>query len=269
MKAGVIGYPIKHSKSPIIHGYWLDKYNIKGSYDKIEIHPDNFESDIQKLVDDGYGGFNVTVPYKEKIISLCDEVDETAKNIGAVNTVIIKDKKLYGKNTDAYGFIQNIKQKTDYNFQGKKVLVIGSGGASRAILYSLLNENVSGILLTNRTKEKAEILSQLDKNKIKVIDWNEKENYLSDIDLLVNTTSLGMVGQHNLEIDLNTLNESALVTDIVYTPLMTDLLIQAKNRGNDIVTGIGMLLHQARPAFESWTGTMPSVTPELESLILK
>ncbi len=268
MKAGVIGYPIQHSKSPVIHQYWLDKHKINGSYQSIEIKPENLEVKIRELVNQGYNGFNVTIPHKENIFKICDEVNEAAKKIGAVNTVVIKDKKLFGTNTDAFGFIQNIKSCQPIDFSKKKALILGAGGASRAIIFGLLEEGVQEIILTNRTIEKAEKLKQLNPQKIKIINWEEKENFLNQVDLLINTTSLGMKDQNPLTINLENLSSKALVTDIVYNPLMTSLLTQAKDRGNPIVTGIGMLLHQARPAFEAWTGIMPEVTKDLEQKVL-
>lgn len=268
MKAAVIGYPIHHSKSPMIHQHWLEEHGITGSYEAIEIKPGELEVKIAEIIERGYDGFNCTIPHKENIFDFCDEIDNTAKIIGAVNTVTIKNKKLIGKNTDAFGFIQNIKVQSDFCFKSKRALVIGAGGASRAILYGLLKDGVEKILLTNRTKEKAVNLQSLNPDKIKIIDWEEKENYLNEINLLVNATSLGMVGQHELNIDLKNLNKNALVTDIVYTPLMTPLLERASAQGNDIVTGVGMLLHQARPAFEAWTGILPDVTDALTAKIL-
>lgn len=269
MKAGVIGFPVHHSKSPIIHGHWMDKYDITGSYKTIEIHPDNFQNEVNELVTNNYNGFNVTAPYKEEILSLCYEIDDIAKAIGAVNTILIEDRKLLGKNTDSFGFIQNIKSQINFNFKNKKCFVIGAGGAARAIIYGLLNEGIQEIYLTNRTKEKAESLRKFDEDKIKIINWEEKENYIGNIDILVNTTSLGMLGKRNLEINISSLNKTTVVTDLVYAPLMTPLLLDAKNQGNDIVTGIGMLLHQARPAFEAWTGILPEVSKTLEEKILK
>lgn len=268
MKAGVIGYPIAHSKSPIIHQHWLDEYNIEGSYKAIEIKPEELKEKIQRLVDNGFDGFNITIPHKENIFKLCDELDDAAQKVGAVNTVVIKDKKLIGMNTDAFGFTQNIKSKNSFDFKGRRALVLGAGGASRAVLYALVNEGVEQILLSNRTRDKAEKLKELYPDKIEIIDWKEKESCLKSIDLLVNTTSLGMVGQPSLEINLENLNKSALVTDIVYAPLMTPLLKNAQLRGNEVVTGIGMLLHQARPSFKAWTGIMPTVTDDLERDVL-
>ncbi len=270
MKAGVIGYPIAHSKSPIIHQYWMEQNNIKGSYEAIEIHPDELEHKIQNLIDEDYDGFNVTIPHKQNIIKLCDEIDERAKIIGAVNTVQIRNKKLVGTNTDSIGFIQNIKSSNpSFIFKDKIVIVLGAGGASRAVLYGLLKAGVQKIFLTNRTPEKTKELIAVFGDKIEFLEWEKRESVLEQIDLLVNTTSLGMENNPSLELDLNTLNDQALVCDIVYAPLMTDLLMQAKNKRNQVVTGIGMLLYQAQPAFELWAGIRPIVDGALEGLVLK
>jgi len=269
LKAGVIGHPITHSKSPLIHQYWLNEHELSGNYELIDIAPNNLETDIRALIDQGYDGFNVTIPHKENIFKLCDELSPAAKEIGAVNTVQIKNKKLIGHNTDHFGFIENIKMSTaNYNFFNKNIFIIGAGGATRAIIYGLLKNNVGKIYITNRTKERAKKLQVMDPEKIKIIDWENKNETLSKIDLLINTTSLGMNNHPELEINIDTLSSNALVTDIVYTPLMTGLLKKAKNNKNQIVTGVGMLLHQARPAFELWTGISPNVTPELEQIVL-
>lgn len=268
MKAAVIGHPIAHSKSPVIHQYWLNKYQVGGSYDAIDIHPDNLEAEIQKLIAEGYTGFNVTVPHKQNIMKLCHKIDKTALTIGAVNTVVIKEGKLLGYNTDAFGFIENIKQNSNFSFQGKTVCVLGAGGAARAVVYGLIQESVSKIFITNRTFEKAQELTKIAPEITECVHWEERSDILDNIDLLVNTTSLGMTGKKPLELELMPLAPHAIVHDIVYAPLMTDLLFNAQKLGNPIVTGIGMLLHQARPAFHAWTGTMPDINSELESLVL-
>ena len=270
MKAGVIGHPIAHSKSPIIHQYWMDEYNLHGSYEAIDIAPDDLAVGVQKLIDAGFDGFNITIPHKQNIITLCDEVDEIARSIGAVNTVRIKGGKLFGTNTDGFGFIQNIKQAhNNFDFQNKTACVLGAGGASRAVIYGLIQEGVSRIILINRTTDTAQGLAKDFGDIIDVVPWDERSEALINADILVNTTSLGMVGKPALDIDLSELNAQSLVCDIVYAPLMTELLKDAKARGNKTVTGIGMLLHQARPAFALWTGTTPEVTKKLESLVLK
>jgi len=267
MKAGVIGHPITHSKSPMIHNHWMEFHKIKGTYEAIDIAPENLQEKIANLIVQKFDGFNVTVPHKQTVMMLCNTVDENAKNIGAVNTVIIKDQKLHGTNTDAFGFIQNIKWQSDFDFKDKTAFVLGAGGAACAVIYGLIDAGVKQIKLSNRTRENAEVLAALYPSVIKVIDWEERSQAIDNVDFLVNTTSLGMQGKPPLEISLDHLPAHALVNDIVYAPLKTDLLNNASLRGNKIITGIGMLLHQARPAFEAWTGILPDVTDTLEGKI--
>jgi len=269
-KAAVIGYPISHSKSPLIHNYWIKRCGLKGSYEALEIEPEDLERSIHDMISEGYNGFNVTVPHKKNVMTFCDEIEEIALNVGAVNTVKVQDGKLIGTNTDVYGFIQNLKAEyPDFSLAGKKAFIIGAGGAARAALYGFLQEDIGHIYISNRTKEKAEELQEISPDKITVINWDEKENYLSGIDLLVNTTSLGMKGKQELVINLSTLNKKTIVYDIVYNPLITDLLQKAQDNGNPVLTGIGMLLYQAQPAFQTWFGLKPDITEELKELVLK
>lgn len=267
--AAVIGHPIKHSKSPIIHNHWIAHYGLGGGYEAIDIAPGDLADRVAGLVDEGYAGFNVTLPHKEAIFRLCDEIDEKARLIGAVNTVKIEHGKLYGTNTDAFGFIENIKQSApDFNFAHGPAIVLGAGGAARAVIYGLLQEGVPHITITNRTRDKAETLVAMAPEKISVVDWEKRHAALKNHALIVNTTALGMSGKNALDISLDAAPKGALVTDIVYVPLLTDLLKQAKEKQFQYVTGIGMLLHQARPAFHLWFGVLPSVTPELEAKVL-
>lgn len=267
IRAAVIGFPITQSLSPLIHQYWFRQHGIEGSYEAIEIHPDHLAARIDALTKEGYSGFNVTVPHKQNIMALCDTLDDTTKQIGAVNTVVIHDGKREGRNTDAFGFIENIRQEAPgFDFGKGPALVIGAGGAARAVIYGLLQQGVPEILVTNRTKENAEILAN-DFPRVKVIDWEDRHHACAVTALLVNTSVLGMRGQPPLEMDLSALPEAAHVCDIVYKPLMTDLLQRASAKGCGIITGIGMLLHQARPAFASWTSVMPDVTKELQGLV--
>lgn len=270
IKAAVVGHPVKHSKSPLIHGYWIEKYGLKGSYGAVDLAPEELESGIRRLVEEeGYSGFNLTVPHKEAGLRLCDEIDETARRIGAVNTLVVKGGKIRGMNTDSQGFLLNIEQNSPgFSFAGKTVLVLGAGGAAKAVIGGLRDRGAGRIILSNRTRDKAEALAAVTPG-IEVVAWDGKENALSGVDLLVNTTTLGMTGQPPLEIDLEALPYTALVNDIVYAPLMTPLLQAAQARGNPVVTGIGMLLHQARPAFHAWFGVMPEVTKELEDMVLR
>jgi len=259
-KTGLLGYPVVQSKSPLIHSYWMKKHDIDGTYEAMKVIDDHLPRAVKALKNHDFKGFNVTVPHKENIMALCDDIDDTARAIGAVNTVVIKQGRVIGRNTDAFGFIENMN---GLDINGKTVMILGAGGAAKAALYGLKQAGAAKIIITNRTRKKAESMQG-----VHVIDWDDKESALSDIDLLVNTTSLGMMGKPSLEINLSTLNPAATVYDIVYAPLMTDLLTAAKAQGNPIITGIGMLLHQARPAFQAWHGVMPEVDEALEKLVL-
>lgn len=273
IKAAVIGHPIGHSKSPLIHNSWIKDYGLTGSYEAIDFSCENLKIGIDKLIQDGFSGFNVTVPHKINILHLCNSVDDLANIVGAVNTVVIRDGLLHGTNTDVYGFVQNIKEDAPhFSFTNGPALVIGAGGAARAVVQGLIQEGVPEIRIANRTQANVDLLIKTSSSpdRVKIIHWNEKsqKNYLSDVNLVVNTTSLGMTGKDPLDIDLEHLPVSTLVNDIVYSPLQTGLLLQASKRGNATVTGIGMLLHQARPAFAAWFGVMPDVSEDLKQRVL-
>lgn len=272
-KTALIGHPVAHSKSPLIHNEWLRIYGLDGHYKAIDIAPEALSEGVQTIINAGYKGFNVTIPHKIAIMDLCEEIDDNAKSIGAVNSVTIRDGKLYATNSDAFGFTQNILNAPSamgkgWSFDGGKAVVLGSGGAARAVIHALLENGTPEIILLNRTREKAENIAKSDA-RIYVQDWENRNKALDGANLLVNATSLGMTGKAPLEIDLSALSSNALVNDIVYAPLMTKLLEQAKERELGYVTGIGMLLHQARPGFSLWNGVMPEVTPELESKVLQ
>lgn len=270
IRAAVIGHPINHSKSPIIHGHWIAQFGLNGSYEAIDIAPADLRARVAQMAADGYAGFNVTIPHKEEIFKLCDEVDEKARLIGAVNTVKIDGGKLYGTNTDAFGFIENIKYEVPgFEFTRGPAFVLGAGGAARAVVYGLLQEGVPHITIVNRTRDKAEAIAAMARGKISVVDWDARHDALHDAAIIINTTALGMTGKDALDLSLAHAKDGAVVTDIVYTPLMTDLLKQAKIKQLQYVTGIGMLLHQARPAFRLWFGVMPTVTPELAAKVLR
>jgi shikimate dehydrogenase len=280
-KVAVIGYPVKHSLSPKLHGYWLDFYKdelkakgIEGEYGMLEVKPEDLEKTVVGLKNHGYIGCNFTVPHKEhafEIIEIIGEVSETAKRIEAVNTVALRnDGKLYGTNTDAYGFIENIKNNA-YGFNSGKAVVLGAGGAARSVVIGLGFMGFKEIIITNRTKERAEEIKRNFvslKDKITVVDWEDRNEVLKDTNLLVNTTVLGMAGQEELDINLDKLPLDALVTDIVYNPLETNLLKKARIRGNKVVDGLGMLLYQAQGGFELWFGMKPEVTDDLRKYIL-
>jgi shikimate dehydrogenase len=291
-KVCVIGYPAKHSLSPAIHNYWLEKYGIEGKYEIREIEPDKFDGFFQNLEKEGYVGCNVTIPYKERAFELVremgGEIGEHPSHrgheyvVGAINTIAVKDSKYIGKNTDWLGFLHNIQHSVPNDifvkcFTAGKAVVLGAGGAARGIILALGASGMLGtpdIILLNRTRDKAERIKneladelRYDFN-INVIDWERRNDALHDANLLVNTTSLGMTGQPPLDIDLSNLPKDALVTDIVYRPLITPLLQAAKERGNPIVDGLGMLLYQAVPGFEMWfadelAGRRVEVPPEL------
>lgn len=261
----VIGHPVAHSLSPFIHESWMTSCNIKSRYSAIDILPADLKSGVRALADKGCRGFNVTVPHKETIIPLCGKLDESARKIGAVNTVSIDENgTLTGFNTDAFGFIRNLQvQHKDFQFADKTALILGAGGATKAIVHGLLQQNIRAIYLANRTKSKAEkLVAEVGEAAVSPIDWERRYDVLADIDLLVNATTLGMEGQPPLCFDLGRLKKGATVYDIIYKPLMTDLLQNAKDKGFHVVTGLGMLLYQAQKAFEIWHGVRPDISDE-------
>ncbi len=274
-KVCVIGYPIQQSLSPKIHNYWLNKYSIEGVYEKKEIKPEEFDKIFPRLEEEGYVGCNVTIPFKEKVFEFVKKKGKIigdAINISAINTIKFEDGKILGKNTDIEGFINNIKNTAkNFDFTKGKAVVLGAGGAARAIVKGLLNENVPEVIIANRSKERAiELLSDLRITKnAQIVEWVEKDNALKNANLLVNTTSLGMQNQMELDINLDLLPIEALVTDIVYKPLHTNLLINAQERGNSIVDGLGMLIYQAVPGFNWWFGRKPEVDGDLRNELIK
>ena len=268
-KAGVIGWPIKHSKSPLLHGYWLRRHGIEGEYTKVAAAPDEFEETVQRLVDDGWRGANVTIPHKEAALALADEVSETARAIGAANTLIFRDGRIHADNTDGYGFTENLKDRAGIAWkENASAMIFGAGGASRAIIHALLKAGAPEIRLTNRTKSRADTLALDFGSRVKVVDWAERSEALSGAALLVNTTSLGMAGQPPLEIDLSKASPDAVATDIVYTPLETPFLESAAAAGLVSVDGLGMLIHQGRPGFEAWFGAPVKADEEVRKVLL-
>lgn len=260
---GLIGHPVSHSLSPLIHNYWIKHYGLDGSYEALDAPPEALAKNIDALCGKGFRGFNVTIPHKQEVFKLCHEVDGAARDIGAVNLVVIEDgKRLYGFNTDAFGFVESIKERASgFSFSSSSALVLGAGGASRAVCYGLRQEGVKDIYIANRTKENAEALAA--RTGGTAIDWEKREAVAADVGLIVNTTSLGMTGKPRLDFDFSDVKPDAVVCDIVYAPLKTDFLKQAEEKGCSVVGGIGMLLHQARPSFRAWFGMMPDVTEEL------
>jgi shikimate dehydrogenase len=268
-KACVIGWPIEHSRSPLIHGYWLARHGIEGAYERIAVAPDELEEFLATLEAKGYRGVNVTVPHKEAALRLADEADEVARAIGAANTLWLEDGRLIASNTDAYGFVTHLDDiAPGWHAADHPACVLGAGGATRAVLKGLSDRGLSEIRLTNRTRGRAEALAREFGPAIAVYDWEDRGRALRGCGLLINTTSLGMAGAPPLELELAGLRDDAIVADIVYAPLETNLLAQARERGLRAVDGLGMLLHQAVPGFEKWFGVRPEVTEELRRRIV-
>ena len=269
--AAVLGNPISHSKSPRMHNYWLKQNKINGYYVPIKVELEDFEQTIRALVNMGFSGVNVTIPHKLSALKIADESSSTAQYIGAANTLTFtKENKIYADNTDAYGFINNIKSKYP-NWNPKKgvSVVLGAGGASRAVIAALLSEGADKIIVLNRTIEKAEALKKDYDNKITVESWKNINEVAASSSNIINTTSLGMNDETFIAINPKAIPETALVSDLVYTPLETNFLKIAKNRGSRTVDGLGMLIHQGIPGFEAWFGQKPLVTEELREILIK
>ncbi|WP_374654157.1 shikimate dehydrogenase [Dongia sp.] len=267
--AGVFGWPVNHSRSPRLHGYWLAKYGIDGAYLPFSTRPENLVEAIRALPKLGFKGGNVTLPHKERALDAVDALSDVARRIGAVNTLIVQeDGSILGHNTDGYGFLEHLKASAPrWRAEGTAV-VLGAGGAARGIIVALQDAGVARIVLTNRTAARAENLARDLGGSIELVGWETRAEILKDAGLLINTTQLGQAGQPALDIDLKHLPREAVVDDIVYVPLETNLLAQARMRGNPVVDGIGMLLHQARPGFKAWFGHEPDVDAGLRAFVL-
>jgi shikimate dehydrogenase len=263
----VIGWPVEHSRSPAIHRYWLELYGIDGAYEKEAVRPEEFASFLGSLSDRGYAGANVTLPHKTEALRLATKADESARAIGAANMLWLDGAgRLNASNTDAYGFMTNLNQEAPHWNKGRApVMVLGAGGAARAILHGLIAQGASRILLANRTRDRAEALAGTFGPAVSVVDWDARNQALAGCGLLVNATSLGMSGKGPLDIEVEALPEDAVVADIVYSPLETPLLATARARRRQAVDGLGMLLYQAVPGFERWFGVRPQVTKELKA----
>lgn len=270
-RAGVIGSPISHSLSPVVHGYWLEHYGIEGSYEALEIPPEALEDQLKALPEEGFIGLNLTVPHKILALEWITDVDSKAREIGAINTLVWRGDHWQGSNTDHYGFIQHLYASVPaYRTSEKKpALVLGGGGAARGVCSALLDAGVSEIRLCNRTAEKAQALAKDYGRRVRTIYWENRTEAQEGIGLLVNTTTLGMRGQPPLGMPLDSLARDVIVYDIVYHPLETPLLAEARCRGNPVVDGLGMLLWQAQPGFSAWFGVTPEITPALRQRVLK
>ena len=263
--AGVMGWPVAHSRSPLIHGHWIAQYGLRGAYVPLPVQTVQLEQALRALPVLGFAGCNLTIPHKVQALSIVDHVDPIARRIGAVNTVVVQeDGSLRGTNTDAFGYIESLREaQPAWVAEQGPAVVLGAGGAARAVLCALIDAGVPAIRLCNRDEGKARVLAQELGICVQALPWAERHAALQGAHLLVNTTSLGMQGQDPLDIRLDLLPEQAVVSDIVYVPRITPLLAAAQARGNPIAEGLGMLLHQARPAFAEWFGTMPNMSAAL------
>lgn len=268
--AGVLGWPVGHSLSPRLHGYWLEHHRIDGAYVPLPVRPEDLAQVVPALARLGFAGFNVTLPHKQAVAELIESVDEEARRIGAVNTVVVDaDGCLAGSNTDAFGFIENLRAGAPgWRAEAGPAVVLGAGGAARAVLVALIEAGAGEIRLANRSLGRAQALAAAAGAAVRVVPWTERAAALEGAMLLVNATSLGMTGQPPLELALDALPAAAVVNDIVYAPLETPLLANARRRGHPAVDGLGMLLHQGRPGFAAWFGVMPEVSDELRAFVL-
>jgi shikimate dehydrogenase len=271
--AGIMGWPIAHSRSPLLHGFWLEETGIDGAYVPMAVRPENIETALRALPVLGFRGCNLTIPHKEAGLRAADRVEPLARRIGAVNTIVVAaDGSLDANNTDVFGFRENLREQApDWRPSAGAAVVLGAGGSARAVVAALGDAGVDEIRIVNRTRARAEaVASDLASAtiRISVHSWREASDVLDGASLLVNTTSLGMTGEPPLELDLTPLPRSAPVVDIVYVPLETGLLAAARRRGHPVVDGLGMLLHQGRPGFEAWFGAAVQVSPALRAAIL-
>ena len=269
--AGVMGWPVMHSRSPMMHNYWFKKHGLAGTYVPLAIRPEHLSTALRGLHPLGFAGVNVTIPHKQEAMKMVHEVDTLAKSIGAISCVIVRsDGSLAGTNNDCYGFIHAVRQEQPgWQADAGPVVVIGAGGGSRAVCYGLAQEGAREIRVVNRTLARAKGIAQEFGGPIKALPWERRHEVLEGAAMVVNTTSCGMVGQPALDIELDKLPRSALVADIIYIPLETPFLAAARERGNSTINGLGMLLNQGRPAWKAWFGIEPEVTAELRAIVEK
>lgn len=265
LMAGVMGWPVMHSRSPLMHNYWMDQQGLTGTYVPLAIKPGALAPALKALHPLGFAGCNLTIPHKLEAMTMVDEVDEVATKIGAISCVVVRsDGSLFGTNNDWLGFIGNIKQQQpDWRADAGPVAVIGAGGGGRAVCYGLLQQGATEIRLVNRTFEKAEAIAAEFGGPIQALRWEDRHHALDGAAMVVNVTNQGMVGEPALDLRLDRLSTSALAADIIYTPLETPFLAAARERGNRTVNGLGMLMHQGPPAWKLWFDVEPVVTAEL------
>jgi shikimate dehydrogenase len=269
--AGVMGWPVMHSRSPLLHNYWFKQHGLTGTYVPLAIAPATLAAALRALHPLGFAGCNLTLPHKQAAMTVVDEVDALAKTIGAISCVIARpDGSLAGTNNDCYGFIQNLRQsQPGWRADAGPVVVIGAGGGARAVCYGLAQEGAREIRVVNRSLARAQEIANDFGGPLKALPWEQRHDALDGAAMVVNTTSCGMVGQPALDLKLDKLPKNALAADIIYIPLETPLLAAARARGNPTVNGLGMLLHQGRPAWKAWFGIEPQVTAELRALLEK
>lgn len=268
--AGVMGWPVAHSRSPVIHNHWIAEHGLKGAYVLLPVQPVQIESALRSLPVLGFAGCNLTIPHKVAALNVVDRVDPLAQRIGAINTIVVEpDGSLTGKNTDGYGYIQSLRDaQPAWKATTGPTVVLGAGGAARAVIVGLIDSGASEIRLTNRSWAKAHDMAQEFGGPVRAIPWEDRHDALAGAALLVNTTNQGMHGEAALDLRLDKLPEHALVSDIIYVPLETPLLEAARLRGHMTVNGLGMLLNQARPAFAAWFGVEPAITAGLVTKVL-
>jgi len=267
--AGVMGWPVLHSRSPKIHNYWFARYGLAGTYLPLAIRADGLAAALRALAPLGFAGCNLTIPHKEAAVAIVDRVDPLARRIGAINCVVVApDGTLDGRNDDGFGYVESILEaQPEWRADAGPIVVVGAGGGARAVLVALADRGAREIRLINRTPGRAQALAKEFGGPIRPIAWDERHAALAGAAMLVNATNQGMAGEIALDLALDRLPATALVSDIVYIPRETPLLAAARRRGNRTVNGLGMLLNQARPAFAAWFGMMPEVTPELRAMI--
>jgi shikimate dehydrogenase len=267
--AGVMGSPVMHSRSPMLHNYWFKRHELAGTYVPLAIEPEGLAAALRALRPLGFAGCNLTIPHKQEAMKIVDEVDPVARRIGAISCVVVRpDGSLFGTNNDWYGFIHNLKQEQPgWRADAGPVTVIGAGGGARAVCYGLMQEGAREIRLINRTLARAQRIADEFGRPIQALPWAQRHDALEGAAMVVNATSQGMVGMPALELDLHKLPTSALAADIIYIPLETPFLAAARQRGNRTVNGLGMLLHQGRPAWKAWFGVEPEVTAELRAMV--
>lgn len=268
--AGVMGWPIAQSRSPVIHNYWLEKYKINGRYVPLAVKPERLPDAIRGLPALGFRGSNLTMPHKQMAMAMVDSMTDTAKRIGALNCIVVGDDgKLLGVNNDGNGYVLSVQEVApQWKPDAGPIAILGAGGAARALIVALLEQGATEIRLINRTLEKAEQLAKEYGAAIKPMAWDKRSDVIGDVALLANATSQGMIGKPALDISLDKLSKQTLVSDLIYVPPETPFLAAAKARGNVTINGLGMLLHQARPAFKAWFGVMPEITPELRAAVM-